>query len=257
LNVRIDGSEYKNLLLYIMAGSNLYPLMYEMDRVFIAIGPIKYLSTLANYQDLVFILGTGGNIALNYLYDPFSFWNKLCMQVVIAMTLLRTLKFIRIFGNFSPIVTMMSFVVKDLYMFLVFFAITLVFCSQIYAILQVPNGEIGGFIKNHLEVFYLFKVFTLSLGDWSLIETANELSQEEVIVLYLMTLTFSTILCIIFLNFVIAQASNSYVSVSESLNEFIIKDRAGLCHEADSMRPNCFKSKFKYPKFLIKRECKQ
>ena len=61
-------------------------------------------------------------------------------------------------------------------------------------------------------------------------------------------------LFIIMLNFVIAQASAAYEIINESLKEYILKDRAGLCAEADSMRPKFLKSEYQYPEFIIIRE---
>jgi len=59
---------------------------------------------------------------------------------------------------------------------------------------------------------------------------------------------------IILLKFVIAEIKGVYKNVSKNLNENILKDRAGLCAEADIMRPNYFKKKHTYPKYFVVRE---
>jgi len=58
---------------------------------------------------------------------------------------------------------------------------------------------------------------------------------------------FAVLLTLIFINFVIAKAVNSYEVISEHLDEYIQKDRASLIAEADEMKPNRFKNENTYP----------
>ena len=59
---------------------------------------------------------------------------------------------------------------------------------------------------------------------------------------------------IIFLNFVIAEASNSYSIVNEKLAQFIMMQKATLIDEAETMIPkSCRKGKW-YPKYLVIRQ---
>ena len=64
---------------------------------------------------------------------------------------------------------------------------------------------------------------------------------------------FAVLITLIFINFVIAKAVNSYEVISEHLDEYIIKDRAGLIAEADEMKPNRFKNENTYPQYIIVR----
>lgn len=57
--------------------------------------------------------------------------------------------------------------------------------------------------------------------------------------------------CIIFLNFIIAEASASYENVSKNLAEFIMKEKANLISQAEAVVPNAFKSMHSYPKYII------
>ena len=62
------------------------------------------------------------------------------------------------------------------------------------------------------------------------------------------------ILCIIFLNFIIAEASASYAKVVENLDALKNKEKASLVSEAESMIPDRFKSPDMMPKFIIIRQ---
>lgn len=55
------------------------------------------------------------------------------------------------------------------------------------------------------------------------------------------------ITCIIFLNFIIAEASESYARVTDHLSEMIMKERASLIVEAETMLPTRMKTKEMFP----------
>ena len=55
------------------------------------------------------------------------------------------------------------------------------------------------------------------MGDYDF-DGANDLDDVENIVYWICWLLMVTITCIIFLNFIIAEASNSYANVMETLN---------------------------------------
>lgn len=58
---------------------------------------------------------------------------------------------------------------------------------------------------------------------------------------------------IIFLNFVIAEAGNSYGKINDSLSEYNLKESSVLIDEAESMIPTFIRNEDWYPKFIIKR----
>jgi len=57
--------------------------------------------------------------------------------------------------------------------------------------------------------------------------------------------------CIIFLNFIIAEASESYARVKERLDEEIYKAKAALVTEAELMHPDCAKTKEMLPQYVV------
>lgn len=62
------------------------------------------------------------------------------------------------------------------------------------------------------------------------------------------------VLCIIFLNFIIAEASESYANVMDNLDALKNKAKATLISEAESMIPDSIKNEYMLPKFIIIRE---
>ena len=60
--------------------------------------------------------------------------------------------------------------------------------------------------------------------------------------------------CIIFLNFIVAEAGNSYNEVSEQLENIVQMTRADMVAEAESLLPGFFKFESGYPKYIIIRK---
>ena len=59
------------------------------------------------------------------------------------------------------------------------------------------------------------------------------------------------ITCIIFLNFIIAEASASYQDVKDNLIPLINKSKASLIQEAEQMIPDKYKNDNLFPKYVI------
>lgn len=133
------------------------------------------------------------------------------MIVVILTCLIKTLFFMKIFTNFSYIVTMIIGVVIDLKIFLVFFAILITMFSMIFNVIsrnEAPEYEKIGFLAGNL-----FATFRLALGDFDfgLIDD-KPLTKQHILfwVTWLIMVIFSSL---IFLNFIIAEVSSSYNKV--------------------------------------------
>jgi hypothetical protein len=60
--------------------------------------------------------------------------------------------------------------------------------------------------------------------------------------------------CIIFLNFIIAEASASYEKIKLNLVSMINKEKAALIHEAEAMIWSTSKTNKEFPKYIIIRE---
>jgi len=90
------------------------------------------------------------------------------------------------------------------------------------------------------------------MGDYDF-DGANDLEDIENIVYWICWLLMVTITCIIFLNFIIAEASNSYSNVMATLDAQILKERASLIKEAEEMLPRRVKNATMFPQYIVVR----
>jgi len=74
----------------------------------------------------------------------------------------------------------------------------------------------------------------MSLGDFGF-DAAMELETAENLIYWVIWITILLITCIIFLNFIIAEASASYEKVSEFLQLYILAEKAALIQQAEEM----------------------
>ena len=75
----------------------------------------------------------------------------------------------------------------------------------------------------------------LSMGDFSAIGPSSGLAKAENWIFWILWLMIVIVTCIIFLNFIVAEASASYTKVVEALEEFILVEKAALIFEAEAM----------------------
>lgn len=77
------------------------------------------------------------------------------------------------------------------------------------------------------------------------------LTQEENILYFIMWVVVVILTCIIFLNFIIAEASASYQKVVDDLEPLIYQSKAHLIKEAEQIMPDRFKNEDLFPRFII------
>ena len=93
----------------------------------------------------------------------------------------------------------------------------------------------------------------MSLGDFGF-DAAKELDPAENYIYWIIWVLIILITCIIFLNFIIAEASASYEKVSEFLELYILAEKAALIQQAEEMVPKWNKNESKFPSYIIIRE---
>ena len=98
-----------------------------------------------------------------------------------------------------------------------------------------------------------FYTLRTAIGDFDF-GASYYMSHEENWTFFIIWFLVVVILCIIFLNFIIAEASASYAKVVENLDALKNKEKASLISEAESMIPDHFKSPNMLPKFIIIRQ---
>ena len=251
-------------------------------------GVLEYLEDFGNYLDLIYIWGSMAMSILHIINGPMLFSSKLVMIIVIAFSIIRTFKYMRIFKDFSPIVTMLSSVIYDLKQFLLFYVILIGLFSMQLSILGLgvrtwgpiqdqlmADNEGDNFSQeckddplqcewddDPVEEFSKIGLFTgnflqtlkISTGDFGAIDSSVFLDKKENFMFWGILLIIITTTCIVFLNFIIAEASASYENVSASLTSFITSEKASLIAEAEGMRPNFLKTAKTFPKYIIVRK---
>ena len=96
-----------------------------------------------------------------------------------------------------------------------------------------------------------FSVFRLSIGDQSLIGSTTNLTEAETWLFWILWVLAIVVTNVIFLNFVVAEASASYTKVTDTLEAVIWQERASMIHEAECMTRTKNKSKEKFPPYLV------
>lgn len=81
----------------------------------------------------------------------------------------------------------------------------------------------------------IISTFRISIGDFSAIDTSASLAGANNWMFWIIFLFIMMATCVVFLNFIVAEASASYAKVTETLEEIIYKEMAALISEADGM----------------------
>ena len=128
------------------------------------------------------------------------------------LTIFRTFRLAKIIQQYSPLVTMLQKVINDLGPFIFFYFLLVILSSLPLSILQLPIAEeheqIGLFVGN------IIHGFKLSVGDPGVVEGVKGQELATSIMFWFVYLFQVVFLLIVFLNFVIAEASASYETVS-------------------------------------------
>lgn len=88
----------------------------------------------------------------------------------------------------------------------------------------------------------MLQTLKLSLGDYGAIDSSVYLDTENNWMFWIHWLIQVVVTSIVFLNFIIAEASASYEKVDEQLDSYIVREQAALIAEAENMRPNFLKN---------------
>jgi hypothetical protein len=191
--------------------------------------------------------------------------------------------YLKVFGVLTPVVVMLENVIFDLRIFMLFYLILVALSSQMFCVIGLGNSyddegsrrllkakggasgtNVGGeeeggspvegteyeFIGLHVGT--LVSTIRISIGDFSAIDTSADLEGSDNYMFWIVWLFVMGATCIVFLNFIVAEASASYANVIEELEEIIWKERSALISESDGM--NMQDTLKKYPKYLITRD---
>jgi hypothetical protein len=111
----------------------------------------------------------------------------------------------------------------------------------------------------HKFIGRIFYVFRLAIGDISF-EAANLMPDAQNFWWWILLILIIVVTSIIFLNFIIAEVSNSYQEVKDQIPYKLLQECGGMINEAEDMlkarygKKRISKWKYMFPKFIIKRE---
>ena len=184
--------------------------------------------------------------------------SKLVMISLLMVALLKTFFFLRIVLTFSYIVTMIINVVYDLRVFLLFFIILIIVFSGIFDVISRNDAEeykyVSPFFGNVLTTL------RLALGDFDFgVLAGDKLNPKQHILFWIIWIIMVGFSSLIFLNFIIAEVSNSYQTVKDQIDALIYKERASLIREVEMILPDSTKKndKNKFPTYIIVREMEE
>ena len=253
-------------------------MCYDVTQMY-KLGLTKYFEDVQNYSDQLYVWCSVMNVVSQNTTDSQELYNKVLMTIIFVQQIIKSFFYLRIFKSLSFLVTMIYTVIADLQVFLLFFTILIVLFAQIFAVLGVGNPKQGGEnafkemiddIESGVEdagdgvpmeeyqsvgLFfgYLFYTLRIAMGDFDF-DASTYLTLEENIIYWIIWLMVVIITCIIFLNFIIAEASNSYAKVKDSLIAMINKEKSALIGEAEGLFPPTQKTRLLFPKYVIIRQ---
>jgi hypothetical protein len=115
------------------------------------------------------------------------------------------------------------------------------FC-QIFAILGLGQVSSPEYETVGLHPGEFLWTLRLSMGDFSAIVAAKDLDSNEVKIFWFFWLLAVIVTCIIFLNFVVAEACASYSKVVDFLDQVVLQAQASLITESERMMMTSFKN---------------
>ena len=221
---------------------------------------LVYFTEAWNYADILNIATGFFNIYSQVYLGTWSLTSKISMIIVIFICMAKTFFFMRIVKAFSYIVTMIFGVVGDLRVFLLFFVILIVMCSMIFDVIAINNADeykyIGPYFGN------MMSTLRLSLGDFDfgvLTDSDSDLNESQHFLFWVIWIGIVFFSSLIFLNFIIAEVSNSYANVKEWIDALVYKERAALVLESEEILSQNTKktNKIKFPNLIVVREIEE
>lgn len=119
----------------------LYPMIYETIQLY-QDGPCEYIKDIWNWIDVAYYSFNLCNLVLQFTHGPMNFVTKLAMISMVALLILKTFFFLRIFRNFTPIVIMLKNVIYDFRIFLLLYIILIFIISLVFNVIGVNLSHV-------------------------------------------------------------------------------------------------------------------
>lgn len=243
----------------------LYPFIYDSIQLYKQ--KWDYFKDPWNYSDMAFNWSGICNLFFQFTGKPDNLSSQITMTILLMFALVKSLFFLRIFDSLSYLVTLLRGVIYDLRIFMLFYAILMFMFSLMIGVLGLGNFSrdpelveglgntrpgieyqyIGQFIGNMVHVV------RMSIGDNDF--SASIFLEEPINILFwIVWIIIMFIMCIIFLNFIIAEASASYEKVCSNIDYFLLFQKVNLIYESEEMMPASQRTLDRFPKYIVARE---
>jgi hypothetical protein len=173
--------------------------------------------------------------------------------VIILVMMFKLFFFFRINPKFSIITTMILTSIYDLRIFMTFFMILHVFFAMALNVLsknpQVEYSNLGNFFPSFINSMQI------AVGNFDFTQL-DKLTGGESRAYWVLWVIVFLMGCLIFLNFIIAEVSDSYAKVKEDMESLVYKERAAMVVEIEDFFSEKVKNTNKviFPKFICVRE---
>lgn len=212
-----------------------------------------YFQDFWNFVDIFHICGGYFNIYLQTAIGPKHVTCKWLLVVLVLVMLFKLFFFLRIDERLSIITTMIMRCIYDLRVFLFFFVTLLAFFGMTLNVLgPAPAAE---YRHLHPQAAHLLNCLRISVGDFNF-EMLDQLTLGERVLFWCIWLVVFLFGCLIFLNFIIAEVSNSYQKVQDKIDRLVYRERAVMVKEVEDFLSEESKAsnKKQFPKYLVVRE---
>lgn len=119
-----------------MAVGIAYPAGYECLQLRQQ-GFATYSLDVWNYTDVVYLLLSIINIVVTLAIGPFHQASRVLMSIITLLIMSKTMFFLRIVGSFSPVVIMVTNVLRELRVYVVIYFLIMFFLSLAFNVLGV------------------------------------------------------------------------------------------------------------------------
>lgn len=119
----------------------VYPACYDLLQFYRG-GVAEYFSDIYNYADMIYIWGSLANSVLQMIYGPQELILKVMMIFLVCLLITKTFFFLRMFSSLTPIVVMITTVIYDLRIFMMFYTILILLFSQIFSVIGLGNPNL-------------------------------------------------------------------------------------------------------------------
>lgn len=234
-----------------------------------------YFTERSNVQDMSKILFGYLHIIYSKVDSPYSILSKYFLVAKILSSTYQFFEILRVFESFSSVVAMVRRSLLDLRNFLAMMVLCSYVFSLCFAVLQFCNlrhegpyqdrfgaMEFNDQLKASMPMLeyhqlnrawgYFLHVIRIAIGDFSL-DGIRYMERVEQWMLLLIFLFCLLLFCIIFLNFVVAKAMESHSEFTLQKVQVLTSEKSQLIDDTDLMTPNRFKTKDKFPRYIINR----